>query len=37
MLPANEARLASSLRNIEKALHNRYVIAYSPEFRADAT
>jgi hypothetical protein len=39
MLPANdEPRLSSSLRNIEKALHNQYVVAYSPpEFHADGT
>jgi hypothetical protein len=31
-------RLSSSLRNIEKALHNQYVVAYNPpEFRADGT
>ena len=39
LLPAgNESRLSSSLRNIEKALHNQYVLAYSPpEFHADGT
>jgi Ca-activated chloride channel family protein len=39
MLPAHdEARLSSSLRNVEKALHNQYVVAYSPpEFHADGT
>jgi len=39
MLPANdEARLSASLRNIEKALRNQYIVAYSPpEFRADGT
>jgi hypothetical protein len=37
MLPAHdEARLSSSLRNVEKALRNQYVVAYSPpEFHAD--
>lgn len=39
MLPAHdEARLSSSLRNVEKALRNQYVVAYSPpEFHADGT
>src|SRR5207302_4893854 len=39
MLPASdEPRLSSSLRNIEKSLHNQYVVAYSPpEFHADGT
>ena len=39
MLPAgDQARLSLSFRNIEKALHNQYVIAYSPpEFHADGT
>lgn len=39
MLPANDqARLSSSLHNIEKALRNQYVVAYSPpEFRPDGT
>jgi Ca-activated chloride channel homolog len=39
VLPAyDEARLLSSLRNVEKALRNQYVVAYSPpEFRADGT
>jgi VWFA-related protein len=39
MLPASdEARLSSSFRNIEKALHSQYVVAYSPpEFHADGT
>lgn len=34
----DEVRLLSSLRNVEKALRNQYVLAYSPpEFRADGT
>ena len=39
VLPAyDEARLLSSLRNVEKALRNQYVVAYSPpEFHADGT
>jgi VWFA-related protein len=39
MLPAqNEGRMSSSLRTIERTLHNQYVLAYSPpEFRADGT
>lgn len=39
MLPAHdEARLSSSLRNVEKALRNQYVVAYSPpEFHVDGT
>ncbi len=39
VLPAyDELRLVSSLRNVEKALRNQYVVAYSPpEFRADGT
>jgi Ca-activated chloride channel homolog len=39
MLPAHdEARFSSSLRNVEKALRNQYVVAYSPpEFNADGT
>ena len=39
MLPADdEGRLSSSLRNIEKALRNQYVVGYSPpEFHADGT
>ncbi|MCU1272481.1 MAG: von Willebrand factor, type [Acidobacteriaceae bacterium] len=37
ILPAHdEPRLSSSLRNVEKALRNQYVVAYSPpEFHAD--
>ena len=39
VLPAyDETRLLSSLRNVEKALRNQYVVAYSPpEFHADGT
>jgi VWFA-related protein len=39
MLPAHdEGRLSSSLRNIDKALHNEYVVAYTPPgFQADGT
>lgn len=39
MLPAHDdVRLSASLRNIERALHNQYVVAYNPpEFRADGT
>ena len=39
VLPAyDEGRLLSSLRNVEKALRNQYVVAYAPpEFHADGT